>query len=96
LARGVRIIARRWRGRSGEIDLVCAEGTTTVFVEVKRAENFAAAAHSLLPPQIARIFAAASEFAASLPAGQDSDMRFDVALVDGTGQIEIIENALGA
>jgi putative endonuclease len=93
--RGLVILARRWRGQAGEIDLICADGATTVFVEVKRAESFAAAAQSLLPRQIARIRAAASEFVASLPAGQDSDMRFDVALVDGLGRIEIIGNALG-
>ncbi len=93
--RGLRVIARRWRGQSGEIDLICADACTTVFVEVKSASSFDAAAQSLLPRQIARIRVAASEFVATLPAGQDSDMRFDVALVDGTGRIEIIGNALG-
>jgi putative endonuclease len=92
--RGLRILARRWRGRSGEIDLICEDGITTVFVEVKSAASFAAAAQSLLPRQVARIRAAAGEFAACLPAGLDSDMRFDVALVDGAGRIEIIGNAL--
>lgn len=62
---------------------------------MKSARDFAAAAQSLLPRQIARIRAAASEYAATLPAGQDSDMRLDVALVDGFGRIEIIANALG-
>ena len=47
------------------------------------------------PRLFARIRAAALEFAATLPAGQDSEMRFDVALVDGIGRIEIIVNALG-
>ena len=67
----------------------------TVFVEVKSAPDFARAADSLGPRQIARIRAAALEFVATLPAGQDSEMRFDVALVDGIGRIEIIVNALG-
>lgn len=66
-----------------------------MFVEVKSAASFEAAARSLLPRQIARIRAAASEFVAGLPSGQDSDMRFDVALVDGSGRIEIVANALG-
>lgn len=92
--RGLEVIARRWRGAAGEIDLICAEGGTTVFVEVKRAASQQSAAHSLLPRQIARIRAAASEYAGTLPAGQDSDMRFDVALVHGVGEIEIIRNAL--
>lgn len=94
-ARGLRVLERRWRGRCGEIDLICAESGVTVFVEVKAAADFAGAAHSLRPGQIARIRAAAAEYAATLPAGQDSEMRFDVALVDGAGRIEIVENALG-
>lgn len=93
--RGLEVVARRWRGASGEIDMICRDGPVTVFVEVKSAASFDAAAQSLLPPQIARIRAAASEFVASLPAGQDSEMRFDVALVDGLGRIEVLENALG-
>ncbi|MGL4280383.1 MAG: YraN family protein [Albidovulum sp.] len=93
--RGLHVVARRWRGASGEIDMICSEGPVTVFVEVKSAASFEAAAASLLPRQIARIRAAASEYVASLPAGQDSEMRFDVALVNGSGRIEVLENALG-
>jgi putative endonuclease len=93
--RGLAVVARRWRGASGEIDLICRQGPVTVFVEVKSAASFDAAAQSLLPRQIARIRAAACEYVASLPAGQDSEMRFDVALVDGVGRIEVLENALG-
>lgn len=93
--RGLSVVARRWRGAAGEIDMICREGPVTVFVEVKSAVSFDAAAQSLLPRQIARIRAAASEFVASLPAGQDSEMRFDVALVDGIGRIEVLQNALG-
>ncbi len=33
--RGLKIIARRWRTRSGEIDLVAMDGDEVVFVEVK-------------------------------------------------------------
>lgn len=93
--RGHEVIARRWRGTAGEIDLICTEAAVTVFVEVKRAATHAAAAQRLSHRQSARIRTAAGEFAAGLPAGQDSDMRFDVAMVDSLGRIEIIENALG-
>lgn len=93
--RGMAVVARRWRGAAGEIDMICRHGQVTVFVEVKSAASFEAAAQSLGPRQIARIRAAASEYVAGLPAGQDSEMRFDVALVDGFGRIEVLENALG-
>lgn len=92
---GRRIAARRWRGRSGEIDLIAREGSRVVFIEVKRAETFARAAERLSARQMDRIYAAASEFIAEEPAGQDTEVRFDVALVDGAGRIDIVENAIG-
>ena len=94
LAAGKTIAARRWRGKSGEIDLIVRDGAAVVFVEVKRSETFARAAEHLTRRQMARIWSAASEFLAGEPGGQDTEVRFDVALVDGRGQIDIIENAL--
>ena len=35
LRKGFDILARRWRGRSGELDLVAFEGELLVFLEVK-------------------------------------------------------------
>lgn len=93
-ARGASLVARRWRGRGGEIDLVMREADTLVFVEVKRAASHARAAERLGERQIARLLAAAEEFLASEPGGAASETRIDVALVDGTGGIEILRNAL--
>ncbi|SPH16904.1 hypothetical protein DEA8626_00418 [Defluviimonas aquaemixtae] len=93
--RGYRVVARRWRGRGGEIDLILRDGARVVFVEVKRAETFAIAAERLTDRQMARIQAAAAEFVAGEPDGQDTDVAFDVALVDGSGRIDIIVNAIG-
>lgn len=95
LADGLALAARRWRGAAGEIDLIFRQEATVVFVEVKRAETLATAAERLGPRQMARIQTTAAEFLAGEPAGQDSDVRFDVALVDGQGRIEIIANAIG-
>jgi putative endonuclease len=49
----------------------------------------------LEPRQMKRIYCAASEFLGTLPIGQDTDCRFDVALVDGSGDVRILENAFG-
>jgi putative endonuclease len=95
-AAGATVAARRWRGTAGEIDLIVREGARVVFVEVKCSDTTAGAAQMLLPRQIARLFAAAQEFVAAEPAGQDTEMRFDVALVDAAGHIDVIRNALGA
>lgn len=90
------IVARRWRGSIGEIDLIAREGETVVFIEVKKSGSHAMAAEHLTHGQIQRIMATASEFVGGEPRGQSTDMRFDVALVDAQGRIEIIENALAA
>lgn len=71
------------------------DGANLIFVEVKRADSHATAAERLSTRQMGRICAAASEFVAGEPAGQDTDMRFDVALVDSAGRIAIVENAIG-
>lgn len=90
------IIARRWRGSIGEIDLIAREGDVVVFIEVKKSSSHARAAEHLTPRQMQRIMATASEFVGGEPKGELTDIRFDVALVDAAGRIEIVENALVA
>ncbi len=96
LASGQEVIARRWRGRSGEIDVIVRDGEQLIFIEVKKSRSHAAAAEHLSLRQIQRIYQTASEFLGSQPDGQDSLVRFDVALVDSVGRIEILENAFAA
>lgn len=93
---GYDLAAQRWRGKGGELDLVFRSGEQVIFVEVKKSRTFARAAERVQPRQIQRIFDAASEFVADEPNGQMTDMRFDVALVDATGAVEVRENALMA
>lgn len=93
---GYRQIAARWRGGGGEIDLVLEGPEGCVFVEVKASRNHARAAESLSRRQIGRLFRAAEAFLARLPTGLATKARFDLALVDEMGRIEIIENALCA
>lgn len=93
---GLTICARRWRGRSGEIDLIARDGGQVVFIEVKQSATHARAAENLSPRQIGRLCRAASEFLARDDRGQETDCRFDLALVDGQGKIEILGNAIFA
>lgn len=90
---GCTIRALRWRGRGGEIDIVARDGAATVFIEVKKSRNHLRAAERLSARQIARLHDAAGEYMAAHGDGP-VDARFDVALVDAAGRIEIIENAL--
>jgi len=94
-ASGRPIAARRWRGSGGEIDLIARDGSGLIFIEVKKSRSFARAAEQVSRRQIERIYASAAEFLSGEPRGQDTDVRFDVALVDETGQIRIVENAFG-
>jgi putative endonuclease len=93
---GRAIAAQRWRGLSGEIDLVARDGAQVIFIEVKQSDTHAHAAEHLSARQVARIYGAAAEFLEGEPAGQLTEARFDVALVDGQGRINVLENAFAA
>ncbi len=90
------IEARRWRSRAGEIDLVARKDGTLVFIEVKHARDFATAAERVGEGQLARIALSAEIYLSAQPRGSNSDSRIDVALVDGQGFVEIIENIYAA
>lgn len=91
--RGIAICAQNWRGITGEIDLIGRNGDVVVFVEVKQSRTHDLAASHLSQAQIGRIFATVDEFLAGEPKGLLTDVRIDLALVDGMGRIEVIENA---
>lgn len=93
--RGFAVARKRWRGKGGEIDLIIRDGTGLIFVEVKKSRSLARAAESLSSRQMQRIYASAEEFLVTEPLGSLTDVRFDVALVDGSGDLQIIENAFG-
>lgn len=90
--RGHALAARRWRGSHGEIDLVLRNGDGLIVVEVKQARDFGRAAARITAAQLERIYGAVSEFVAGEPRGELTEVRLDVALVDGTGQLQILEN----
>lgn len=94
-ARGVHVLESRWRGQSGEIDMILQDGPEVVFCEVKKARDFDTAMSRLRMPQIQRIHGAAAEYLATVPDGQLAQVRFDLAIVDATGQAQIHENAFG-
>jgi putative endonuclease len=91
--RGIVICARNWRGTSGEVDLIGRDGDVVVFVEVKHSRTHDLAASHIGAAQVRRIFACVDEYVANEPKGLLTDVRIDLALVDGTGRIDIVENA---
>lgn len=86
-AAGARLLASRWKGPGGEIDLIFAEGPVTVFVEVKKARSFDAALQRLGPRQLQRIAASASAYTAG-------EMRIDLAVVDGIGDVQVLKGIM--
>ncbi len=93
---GHALLARRWRGAAGEIDLVLEKDGEIVFVEVKSSATHARAAESLTQRQVRRLLRSAEDYLGRLPQGALTPMRFDVALVDRRGRLDIIPNALAA
>lgn len=81
--RGLAILARNFRCRGGEIDLVCRDGKSLVFVEVRLRRNahYGGAAASITARKQKRIILAARHYLAAC-AGADADCRFDCILLD--------------
>src|SRR5690606_24818947 len=66
---GLKILARNYRCRGGEIDLVCRDGATLVFVEVRLRTHrgYGGAAASITPAKQRRITLAANHYLAGKP-----------------------------
>ena len=92
-AQGCVLLAERWRAGGGELDLVLKDPDgVVVFVEVKKSRTFDQALLHLSAAQARRLFTAAEQFLGTLPQGVFTPSRFDVALVDATGAIQVHEN----
>jgi putative endonuclease len=81
IAKGFRILARRFRSPVGEIDIVARRRSLLVFVEVKARDKLDDAAWSVTERQRSRIIAAAEAWLADHPDPSIEDIRFDAMLV---------------
>ena len=95
--RGLVILERNFRCRAGEVDLICRQGGTLVFVEVKTraANSLASGADAVTARKRSRIAKAAAEYL-SANALWDKPCRFDVVSVverEGTLAAEHIPDA---
>ncbi len=99
--RGYEILARRYRVRGGEIDIVARDGATIVFVEVKAREqdDYGGAAAAVTPLKQRRLVWLARHYLASARLA-DCPCRFDVVAVRVSGAdataIEVYPNAFDA
>ena len=99
---GYVIVARNWRCKRGELDVVACKDSVLVVCEVKaRASNaFGTPAEAVTPAKQLKVRRATADFRASMRRSNDSlaslvnisrTVRFDVACVLGT-QLEMLED----
>ena len=81
IAKGFRILARRWRSPVGEIDIIARRRHLLLFVEVKARQTLDEAAWSVTERQRVRIIRAAEAWLARNADDRISDIRFDAMLV---------------
>jgi len=99
--RGYAILARRYRTRFGEIDIVCRDGPTVVFVEVKARTNdrYGEPAEAVTLHKQARVAAMAEDYLARRHL-QGVPCRFDVVAIEfesGRGiRVSVFQNAFDA
>jgi putative endonuclease len=81
MAKGYRILAKRFRTPYGEIDLVARRRNLLAFVEVKARASLDDAAYAVTPRQQQRIIDAAQAWLMVHPEHADFDLRFDAMLI---------------
>jgi putative endonuclease len=81
MAKGYRILAKRYRTPHGEIDIVARRRNLIAFVEVKTRASLDDAAYAVTPRQQQRIIDAASGWLAAHPEHAEFELRFDAMLI---------------
>ncbi|MEJ2192483.1 MAG: YraN family protein [Nitrospirota bacterium] len=95
--KGYRLLARNWRGPSGEVDLIARDGEVVVFVEVKtrRARRFGDALEAVDTRKQEKIRQTALSYLSRLR--PEPPVRFDVVTVflerDGSPRVEHLPGA---
>ncbi|HEY7189990.1 MAG TPA: YraN family protein [Vicinamibacterales bacterium] len=90
--RGYAVLARRYRTRFGEIDIIARDDSVTVFVEVKTrtSDDYGGGAAAVTAWKQRRITQMAIDYL-SRHGLHDTPCRFDVVVVDLTGETASVE-----
>lgn len=90
---GLSLVCRNYRSPYGEIDLIMAEVTTLVIIEVRfrHSDKYGSALESITPKKQSRIIATTQHYLSSRRT--DSPIRFDVVALSGDGSLQWVKNA---
>lgn len=93
IKKGLKPVARNFRCKQGELDLIMTDGKTLVIVEVRyrKSGKYGSARESVTHSKQSRIIAATHVYLSTRKA--DSPIRFDVIAISGNNAIEWIPNA---
>lgn len=96
--RGLRLLARNFRCKLGELDLVMQDGDTLAVVEVRQRSHAAwgGALESVDRRKQRRILNATQLFLSGNPQYASWPLRFDVVALDGRGGLEWVAAAFDA
>jgi putative endonuclease len=94
---GYAILARNWRCRSGEVDVIARDGETTVFVEVKERgdRSHGEPLEAVTYGKRRRIIRAAALYAASRGL-TERPLRFDVVSIDRSTGVPAVRHERSA
>lgn len=94
-AQGLTLVARNWRCKAGELDLVLRDAGTLVVAEVRsRARSdYGSAAETVDWRKRAKLVRATRLLLARRPELAEAPLRFDLVTLDGDGNIEWLREA---
>ncbi len=92
-AKGYKILAKRYKTKVGEVDIIATDDDVLVFIEVKARQTLDDALFSITPKMRVRISDAAMAFLAENTKYTSYPMRFDVMAVKLPFTIRHMENA---
>jgi putative endonuclease len=93
LNKGLKLVARNFRCKQGEIDLIMTDQQILVIIEVRfrQTDKYGSAAESVTRAKQSRIIAATQIYLSSQKINKP--LRFDVLALSGNGNIDWIQNA---
>lgn len=92
MLKGYQILERRYKTKYGEIDIIAANKSTIVFVEVKFRQTTEAGFNAITQRQLARIINASEMYIIRRSKYQTLERRYDVILVSNWFSLKHITN----